>query len=366
MAVHEGVSLIRRSHVANADQLLIRKGARSSEFQAVASPELGQVLQEQIEQALRPTIADFRKQVAATVRREVDEALHRDGQRPGAKVQQGSDRGEGHEQSSLDRSADDSADERPSEGSESAGQRGIQAVMPLHGKPLLAALPEMLEQHGEQWLRSRLDLGLDLVFSGPVRAGVQQKVERILQTLVRVALATAPEGTSRDALRTRADELVGTVTRDALDAIFADAAREDLLVHGGRAIHALFHLDRKSIVDEGLEAIKALFERLLAVLQEYWDQALRLLVRAVAALLQGRLTTVFSDALASGATATMRKAGRNGTACLNRNPGEGIRTGQHSAIAVRRLVGSSIQSAISKPSGGAGGVKTGTTLLFRT
>jgi hypothetical protein len=186
--------------------------------------------------------------------------------------------------------------------------------MPLHGKPLLAALPEMLEQHGEQWLRSQLDLGLDLVFSGPVRVGVQHKVERILQTLVRVAFATAPEGTSRDALRARADEIVGTVTRDAIDAIFADAARADLPVHGHRTIHALFHLDGKSILDEGLEAIKASLDRLLAVLQEYWDQVLRLLVRVAAALFQARLTTVFSDALASGATATMRKVGRNGKA----------------------------------------------------
>jgi hypothetical protein len=300
--------------VAKVDQLLIRKSARSSELRAVAGPELGQVLQEQIEQALRPTIADFRKQVAATVRRELDETLHRDGQRPGAKVQRGSDPGEGHEQSTLDRSADHSADERRSECSESAGKRSIQAGMPLHGKPLLSALPDILEQYGEQWLRSRFDLGLDLVFTGPVRAGVQHKVERILQTLVNVAFVTAPEGTSRDALRARADEIVGTVTRDAFDAIFADAAREDLRVHGHRAIPALFHLNRKSILDEGLEAIKALLERLLAVLQDYWDQVLRLLVKVAAALLQARLTTVFSDASASGATAMMRKAGRNSTA----------------------------------------------------
>lgn len=300
--------------MADADQLLIRNGARSTELRSVASPDLGQVLREQIEQALRPTIADFQEQVAATVRRELDETLHRDGQRPGGKVHRGSDRGDGHEQPSLDRSADHSADERRSEGSEWAGQRGSQAVMPLPGKPLLAALPEMLEQHGEPWLRSRLDLGLDLLLSGPVRAGVQHKVERILQTLVRVALATAPKGANRDALRARADEMVGTVTRDVLDAIFADAARENLRVHGHRAIHALFHLDRKSIFDEGLEAIKAFLERLLAVLREYWDQVLRLLVRVAAALLQARLTTVFSDALAAGATATMRKAGRNGTA----------------------------------------------------
>jgi hypothetical protein len=285
--------------MAKVDQLLIRKGARSSELRTVASPELGQVLQEQIERALRPTIADFRKQVAATVRRELDETLHRDDPCSRAKVQRRSDPGDGHEQSSLDRSADHSADERRSESSESAGKRSIQPGMPLHGKPQLSALPDILEQYGAQWLRSRLDLGLDLVFSGPARAGVQHEVERTLQTLVRVAFATAPAGTSRDALRARADEIVGTVTRDALDAIFADAAREDLRVHGHRAIHALFHLNRKSILDEGLEAIKALLERLLAVLQEYWDQVLRLLVRVAAALLQARLRTVFSDASAS-------------------------------------------------------------------
>jgi hypothetical protein len=305
---------MRRTHVTIGDQLLLRNSARSSELRALAGPELGQALQEQIEQVLRPTIADFRKQIAATVRRELDETLHGDGQRPGAAVQRGSDQEEGHEQPSLDRRAGDSADESRSERSESAGQRGIHAVMPPQGKPLLAALPEMLEQQGEHWLRSRLDLGLDLVFSGWVRAGVQHHVERILHTLVRVAFATAPERVSRDDLRARADEIVGTVTRDALDAIFADAVLEDLRVHGHRAIHALFQRDPKSILGEGLEAVKALLERLLAVLQEYWEQVLQLLVRVAAALLQARLTTMFSDALASGATATMHKAGRSGTA----------------------------------------------------
>src|SRR5215212_5502466 len=48
---------------------------------AMAGPELSRTLQEQIGQALGPAMAEFREQMAATVRRELDETLQREPRR---------------------------------------------------------------------------------------------------------------------------------------------------------------------------------------------------------------------------------------------------------------------------------------------
>jgi hypothetical protein len=273
-----------------------REGPRS-----VAGPELGQALQEQIAQALQPTMAEFKEQMSAVVQHELDETLHRDSGRSQAGAQQASDRAQEEEPPSSDRGADQSADKGRSQASGSAGQRGIQDIVPTLGKPLLEALPEILEEQGEQWLRSRLDQGLDIVFSDDVRAAVQHDVERMLQAVIRIALVIVPERAGRDDLHAEAERLVETLTRDAVEAMFADDLREDLRKHGQQAIHALFHPDLKTVLHSALAAVQALLARLLDVLGQYWEQVLQLLLRVAVAMLQSRLSSILKVAFASRA-----------------------------------------------------------------
>jgi hypothetical protein len=78
--------------MTNEAQPSTRKGAQGSDPRAVAGPDLGQSLQEQIGQALQPAMAEFREQMAATVVRELDQALDRDGERRQTGARQGSGR----------------------------------------------------------------------------------------------------------------------------------------------------------------------------------------------------------------------------------------------------------------------------------
>jgi len=285
----------------------------TAEPRASAGPELGLALQEQINQALQPAIAEFREQMAATVRRELDETLHRDRRQAPADAGRATNRGHGDEQASSDRGTDQSADEARSKGSDPSGGRGGQAIRPLLGKPLREALPQILEQQGEHWLRSRLDLGIDVVFSGWVRAAVQHEAERVFQRVARVAIELVPDRASREDLRAQSEQTVESLVRTALDKLFADDVREDLKSRGHQAIGALFQPDLKSVLRQVQDLLQSLLDGLLAVLRECWEQILQFVARVVMALVQSRLTAVLKDTFASLVTTPGREGDKKGT-----------------------------------------------------
>ena len=78
----------------------------TAESRPIDSPELGRALQEQISQALQPAMAEFREQMAATVRQELDETLHRDRRRASADAGRATDRARAEAQASSDEGAD--------------------------------------------------------------------------------------------------------------------------------------------------------------------------------------------------------------------------------------------------------------------
>lgn len=283
-----------------------------AEPRASASPELGQALQEQISQAFKPAMAEFREQMAATVRRELDETLHQDRRRAPADGERSTNRGQAHDEPRSDQDADQSEDDTRSAGADPSGERGSQAIRPLRGKPLLEALPEILEQQGEHWLRSQLDLGIDFVFSPWVRTAVQRESEHGLQRGARVVIELIPDRTARDDLRAQWEQTVERMVGTALDKLFADDVREDLKARGHRAIGALFQPNLKSILQHVQELLLSLLEGVLAVLRECWEEILQLLTRVVVALLQSRITARLKDAFASLATPPERQGEKKG------------------------------------------------------
>jgi len=141
------------------------RGDARAESRPSASPEMGRALQDQISQALQPAMTEFREQMAVAVRHELDETLQRDRPRTATDAHRSANRETGDEQASSDQGSDHAADHSPSKGSDRSGEGTSQVIGSLLSKPFLEALPELLEQQGEQWLRSRLDQGIDLLFS---------------------------------------------------------------------------------------------------------------------------------------------------------------------------------------------------------
>ena len=271
----------------------------AAEPHAIDGPELGRALQEQISQALQPALAEFREQMTATVRHELDETLHPDRRRAPAEAGRSTDRGSGDEQGSSDRGDDRSNDDARSNGSDASREGKSQATRPALGKQLLESLPGVLEQQGEQWLRSRFDLGIDFLFSRWVRVAAQREVERTLQRVARVAIDRIPDRAARDDLRAQLEETVERLAGTALDKLFADDVRDDLKARGHKAIGALFQPNLKSILHQAQDLLLSLLEGLLAVLRECWEQIVQLLTRVVVALFQSRVTAMLKDTFAS-------------------------------------------------------------------
>jgi hypothetical protein len=280
---------------------------RGSSDEAAASPDavpdLSRVLQEQISQALQPTLAEFREQMSASVRRELDETLDADRRRG---RQQPHDRGATESEAPADTDADRSTDDARSPGSGPSRARGSNVIGSWLGKPLLEALPGILEEQGEQWLRTRLDLGIDFLFAAWMRAAIQHDVERVLQGVTRVATGFISDRAAREDLRAQADRTVERLVGTALDTLFADDVRDDLRARGHRAIDALFEPDLKSIIHQAQDLLVSLLDGLLAVLRACWEQILQLLGKVVLALLQPRLTAMLKDAFASLTTTSGR------------------------------------------------------------
>jgi len=291
-----------RQESAAYDVLDRGRSDEAADHRAIGSPELGRALQEQISEALQPAMAEFREQMAATVRRELDETLHQERRRAPGVARTATDREGVETRASSGDGADQSADDGRSNGSDRSSQREAPAQRKLLGKPLLDALPEILEQQGEQWLRSRLDLGIDFIFSPWVRDAIQQDVERALHRVTRAATSLVADGVAREDLRAQADRTVESLVGTALDKLFADDVRDDLRARGQQAIGSLFQPDLKSIVHQAQELLLSMLEGLLAVLRECWEHILQLLGRVVLSLLQPRLTGILKDAFASLAT----------------------------------------------------------------
>jgi hypothetical protein len=201
-----------------------------------------------------------------------------------------------------DEDVQQSANRASSKDADSSGERTGQGIGALLGKPLLAALPEILEQQGEQWLRSQLDQGIDLLFSHWTRAAIQQEVEQALQRAARIGIALVSDRATREELSVQSEQTVERMVQIALDRLFADEVRDDLKARGHDAIGALFHPDLKSILQQAQEMLLSLIEGFIAVLRECWEQLVQLLTSVVLALVQPRLTGILKDTLASLAT----------------------------------------------------------------
>jgi len=298
-----------------------RPSEDQAESQTGAIPDLGQMLQEQIGQALQPAMAEFREQMAATVRRELDEVLHQDDPDSRTGAQRATGRGQLEDQRLPQRAADqaegeppskssESEDETRSQDSESTGKHGLQGILPQLGKPLLESLPDVLEKQGEQWLRSRLDQGIDLLFSGSVRTVVRHEAERMLHVLRRVALELIPDVDTRRDLSAQADRVIETLVQDGVDQLFGKSVRNEVKEHGEQAIQALFKPDLKAALREIQAVLRLLMEALLDVLRRSWQQVLDLLLRGVVALVQNRLASVLKGTFASLSTASGEKVAK--------------------------------------------------------
>lgn len=166
-------------------------------------------------------------------------------------------------------------------------------------RPLVASVPEVLREQGEQPLRSLLDDALDTIFSEQVRAKFQHDAESTLEDLLDIALEVIPDEEGRRDLRMQAQQTLDELLQETLDQFFSRSLRADIEDHVERAINALVAGESTEAIRQGKLAFLTLFHDLSAVLQEHWHEILRFLFKVITSVLQEAITSAIKQGLAS-------------------------------------------------------------------
>ena len=315
-----------------------RTGGRAVEGQAASATgdEFGETIRRQIAEALQPALDQFRQQTVATVRSELDQALQLDGDQAPAANQAADrdgrgtdDRGSGREHSSGEQGAsggrasmrqadrqredDQTDDEAPQETGTSA-PHGLQVLTPLLSKPMVKIVVALLEQQGEEWLRSQFKSIVETLFSETRRESIQRQVEETLFSLLGASLEVVPDRSVRRELLREAEETLGSLLQDTFDKVFAGSARDDLERHGEKAIHALVHRDLPEALQEGTRALESLVRGLVDVIEEHWEQVLQVLIQLIVKVLQERIGAMLKEGFAAITSAPGKEVEEQGDA----------------------------------------------------
>ena len=295
--------------------------ARQQPPSSAVGAGLGQVLQQQIAAAIQPVIADFRQQMAHAgqpethsdrvvdtngkgVRQEAQQVMPdsapeqpADGQpEPGP---QPTERAvsQGHKPDEAE-SGDQQTATAPEE--ESEDQHGLsrgKSLVTGAVRPAVSGALHLVEEQGEQWLRSTLVAGLDALLSEAAHSAVQQRAEHGLQVLLQKAYDALPEGAKNEELRIQTERTMQAILRESLDAVFAEAVRADVREHSELAVRSLTHREGGAALQHAQQTLHVLVQEFVAVLRRQWQRILRLLLKLILTALEGSLSSTDTESL---------------------------------------------------------------------
>jgi hypothetical protein len=245
--------------MTTVDEGAVRSGDAALDSQhPPLRPELQDALRRQIEHAITPVLADFQEQSMRTVRQEIEQARSAEYER-----------------------------ERPEAAAQSEGTAPSGSVL------------DVLEQAGEQWVRSRIDDGRDAVCSEHARTEVRHSIERTFEPLLEAGVGLVPDASMRRALRQESEQALDELIGNALDRFCAGQVVAELQRHAESAIRALVRLDLATLLREAWEAIRALCRAIVAAVQDEWQRLLHHLLGFLLKAAQEMVGTLLKEGLAS-------------------------------------------------------------------
>jgi hypothetical protein len=285
--------------VTIVDERPVRQGeADVSPPPPAIRPELQYALRREIEQAIQPVLADFRKQSLRAVRHQVELAqpaeLARN--RPQASSEPESRR---EEKRPLARPGDHEPGSANGAAEQISREHGPAPARPLTSD-IAGPVAEFLEQTGTRWLQSRLEDGRDALCSEPVRADVRERVEHVIRPVVDAGLELVPGEATRRELQRESEQTLDALLKAALDRLCSERVLTDFGRHAERAVHALVRGDVGTTLREVWEAVRALLQALVVAVQDLGERIFQLLIdlvlraaqEAIGAMLKGGLATI--------------------------------------------------------------------------
>jgi hypothetical protein len=254
-----------------------------------AGLDLDQAIQQQVAQAVQPVLTEFQRQIVQTVRQELEQTLH---PAPGA-----------GRRPSGEQPAQQPREERP----QRAVAEPVQTTTPVEPpekqrllpgpSALLDTLSDVLEEQAEQTIQALLAAGLDVLFSDSVYRTVQAQGEQAVQSVVQLCAEAIPDQPEQRRLCEHVEQTLRGVLLDSLDTIFSGSVRSNLQSHGERAVQAIARGDFEAAEREGKEGFESLIDGVLAVLQRYQEEVLRLVRRVILKAIQEVLGSTIKDSL---------------------------------------------------------------------
>jgi hypothetical protein len=164
-------------------------------------------------------------------------------------------------------------------------------------RPAVSGALHLVEEQGEQWLRSTLVAGLDALLSEAAHSAVQQRAERGLHVLLQKAFEALPEGARNEELRVQTERTMQSILREALEGVFAEAVRVDVRQHSELAVRSLTHREGRAALQHAQQTLQVLAQEFVAVLQRQWQRILRLLLKLILTALEGSLSSTETESL---------------------------------------------------------------------
>ena len=164
-------------------------------------------------------------------------------------------------------------------------------------RPAVSGALQLVEEQGEQWLRSTLVAGLDALLSEAAHSRVQERAEHGLHMLLQKAFDALPEGAKNEELRTQTERTMQAILREALEAVFAEAIRTDVRQHTELAVRSLTHREGGAALQHAQQTLQVLVQEFITVLRRQWQRILRLLLKLILTALEGSLSSTDSESL---------------------------------------------------------------------
>lgn len=314
--------------------------------------EFGQVLQQQIAEAVQPVLAEFRQQVARAVQEQLESESGPE--RNGQRLQEGSnhtsqalaaeserdtdDSKNDAAQKALDATAQSQASEPASnaedraqiESRESQAEPGEQSQdateaedstsgglrSALSGRKALSVPNRLLsggvhlaEQQGERWLQSMVAAGLTSLLAESSKTAAQQRAEQELHALLTKGFEALPDGTLSTELQGQIERTLQGILRDTIEALFSEDVRTNLVEKSSEAVGAAVHRDFEAASDSLKSAAIIVVEELVRVLRRQWQRVLRLIFKAVLAALESSVGDDDDNAVTSTSKKSLSAGG---------------------------------------------------------
>lgn len=267
-----------------------KAGSSTKEPTQTADQTFRQVLDQQVADAIRPVLDEFRQQMTQELEQQAATLRAKDA---GAKDASTKDAG------AKDSGANDTATSGQTSGTKAPAKPVTQPEQQEPASPNGTATslaqtlrPELeaVEQQTASALQSALAALVTALLAETTHAAIQRQAEVGLHAFIEKLFDMAPSGTNNQQMQEKTERLLRSILQEFLDAIFAETLRMKVQQDGQQAIQSSLHGDFGGALKNGGDLLKATVAVLVGVLRRNQQNLVRLALALALFTLAGLIT----------------------------------------------------------------------------